>query len=39
MNTAARLETAAAPGEVLIGESTYQLIRDAVVTEQMDPSS
>ena len=36
MNTASRLETAAAPGEVLIGEPTYRLIRDAVVTEQMD---
>ncbi len=36
MNTASRLETAAAPGEVLIGEPTYRLIRDAVVTEQME---
>ncbi len=36
MNTASRLESAAAPGEVLIGEPTYRLIRDAVVTEQMD---
>ena len=36
MNTAARLEAAATPGEVLIGEPTYRLIRDAVVTEQVD---
>jgi class 3 adenylate cyclase/tetratricopeptide (TPR) repeat protein len=37
LNTASRLETAAAPGEVLIGEPTYRLIRDAVMAEQMEP--
>jgi class 3 adenylate cyclase/tetratricopeptide (TPR) repeat protein len=33
VNTAARLEQAAQPGEVLLGEATYRLVRDAVVTE------
>ena len=30
VNTAARLEQAAPPGEILLGASTYQLVRDAV---------
>ena len=30
VNIAARLEQAAAPGEILIGEPTYRLVRDAV---------
>ena len=30
VNIAARLEQAAAPGEVLLGEATYRLVRDAV---------
>ena len=30
VNVAARLEQAAAPGEVLLGEPTYRLVRDAV---------
>jgi class 3 adenylate cyclase/tetratricopeptide (TPR) repeat protein len=37
VNTAARLEQAAAPGEVLIGEATFHLVRDAVVAEEVDP--
>lgn len=34
VSTAARLEQAAPPGTVLIGDATYQLVRDAVVAEQ-----
>jgi class 3 adenylate cyclase/tetratricopeptide (TPR) repeat protein len=37
VNTAARLEQAAKPGEVLIGEPTYRLVRDAVRVEPVDP--
>jgi len=37
VNTAARLEQAAAPGTVLIGEPTFQLVRDAVVVEPVAP--
>ena len=37
VNVAARLEQAAAPGEVLIGEQTFRLVRDAVVAEPVDP--
>jgi len=37
VNTAARLEQAAGAGEVLIGEPTYRLVRDAVVVEPIDP--
>jgi class 3 adenylate cyclase len=37
VNTAARLEQAAQPGEILIGEQTYRLTRDAVEVEPVDP--
>ena len=35
VNVAARLEQAAQPGEILIGESTYRLVRDAVTVESV----
>ena len=37
VNVAARLEQAAAPGEVLLGESTYRLVKDAVEVEPVEP--
>jgi class 3 adenylate cyclase/tetratricopeptide (TPR) repeat protein len=37
VNTAARLEQAAQPGEILIGEPTYRLVRDAVEVEPVEP--
>jgi class 3 adenylate cyclase/tetratricopeptide (TPR) repeat protein len=37
VNVAARLEQAAAPGEVLVGEPTYALVRDAVETQPVEP--
>jgi class 3 adenylate cyclase/tetratricopeptide (TPR) repeat protein len=33
VNVAARLEQAASPGEILLGEATYRLVRDAVSVE------
>jgi class 3 adenylate cyclase/tetratricopeptide (TPR) repeat protein len=39
VNTAARLETAAQPGEVLIGADTYRLVRDAVDVESIEPQT
>ena len=37
VNVAARLEQAAEPGEVLIGEPTYALVSDAVDVESLEP--
>lgn len=37
VNVAARLEQAAKPREVLIGEQTYGLARDAIDVEQVEP--
>jgi class 3 adenylate cyclase len=37
VNVAARLEQAAQPGEILIGEATYALVRDAIVVEALKP--
>jgi class 3 adenylate cyclase/tetratricopeptide (TPR) repeat protein len=37
VNVAARLEQAAQPGEVLLGEETYRLVRDAVAVEAAPP--
>jgi class 3 adenylate cyclase len=37
VNTAARLEQAAGPGEVLLGEPTYRLARGAVLVEPVAP--
>jgi class 3 adenylate cyclase/tetratricopeptide (TPR) repeat protein len=37
VNTAARLEQAAGPGEVLVGESTYRMVREAVRVDAVGP--
>ncbi len=37
VNVAARLEQAAAPGEILIGAETLSLVRDAVTVQPVDP--
>jgi class 3 adenylate cyclase len=37
VNVAARLEQTAPPGEVLIAETTLRLVRDAVVTDAVEP--
>jgi len=37
MNTASRLQSAAEPGGVLIGEPTWRLVRSAVVAEAIEP--
>ncbi|MCR6033354.1 AAA family ATPase [Nocardioides sp. zg-579] len=39
VNTAARLEQAARAGEVLLGAPTYELVRDAIDAEPVDPVS
>jgi class 3 adenylate cyclase/tetratricopeptide (TPR) repeat protein len=37
VNVAARLEQAAAPGEILLGRTTWELVRDAVAAEPIAP--
>ena len=37
VNVAKRFEEAAPPGEILLGEPTYRLVRDAVEVEQVEP--
>jgi predicted ATPase/class 3 adenylate cyclase len=37
MNVAARLEQKAEPGEIIISEMTYRLVRDAVIAEELEP--
>jgi class 3 adenylate cyclase len=37
VNTAARLEAAAEPGEILIGRETFVLVRDAIAAELVEP--
>ena len=37
VNVAARLEQAAAPGEILLGAQTYALIREAVRADALEP--
>ena len=37
VNVAARLEQAAPENDILIGESTYRLVRNAVIVEPVDP--
>src|SRR5438552_3239625 len=37
VNVAARLEQAASPGQTLLGEATYRLVREAVEAEAVEP--
>ena len=37
VNVAARLEQAASPGEIVVGETTYRLVKDAVEVTAMEP--
>jgi predicted ATPase/class 3 adenylate cyclase len=37
VNVAARLEQAAAPGEILLGDATLRLVKDAVRVESVEP--
>jgi len=35
-NTAARLQQHAGPGEIVLGESTFRLVRESVATEPLE---
>jgi class 3 adenylate cyclase/predicted ATPase len=37
VNVAARLEQAAQPGDILLGEQTYRLVRNAVRADELEP--
>jgi class 3 adenylate cyclase/tetratricopeptide (TPR) repeat protein len=37
VNVASRLEQAAAPGEILVGDATWRLLREAIRVEAVDP--
>jgi class 3 adenylate cyclase/tetratricopeptide (TPR) repeat protein len=37
VNVAARFEQAASPGEILIGEATFRLVKDAIEAEALSP--
>jgi class 3 adenylate cyclase/DNA-binding SARP family transcriptional activator len=37
VNVTARLEQSAEPGEILLGDATWQLVRDAVIVEPIGP--
>ena len=37
VNVAARLEQSAAPGAILLGDQTFELVRDAVEAEEVEP--
>jgi class 3 adenylate cyclase len=37
VNVAARFEQAAGAGEILIGETTYRLVRDAILADPLEP--
>ena len=39
VNVAQRLESVAAPGEILFGDATYRLARDAIRAESVGPLS
>lgn len=39
VNVAARLEQAAEPGQILMGDATFRLVQDIVVAEPVDPLS
>jgi class 3 adenylate cyclase/tetratricopeptide (TPR) repeat protein len=39
MNTAARLQQLASPGEILLGQATWRLVRDAIEAQPIEPTS